>query len=266
MQEIISTNNAKIKYLVQLQKKSSYRKEFKEFVIEGKREIEAALRNGYHIKRIFFNPELFDEQKLFELLQLSSVKIEVIKINKNVYKKIAYRHSTEGIVALAKIKEHKLTDFITGANSLILVAENIEKPGNIGAMLRSVDGAGATGLILVNPLSDLYNPNLIRSSIGTVFSTQIAVCDLNELNSFITQNQINLFAAGLQNTNMYFKEDFTGATAIAVGSEDKGLSNKIREMAIKSIYIPMRGQTDSLNVSVSAAILLYEAVKQRLST
>ena len=265
MQEIISTNNARIKYLVQLKKKSSVRRSFKEFVIEGVREIKAALANHHHIKTLYFNPELFPESKLFELLKRSSQKIEIVKINSNVYKKIAYRHSTEGIIALAKMKNHDLAHFQPGKNPLILVAENIEKPGNIGAMLRSADGAGATGLLLVNPVTDLYNPNLIRASIGTVFSVPTAVCNLEELEVFLQKNKIKMYAANLQNANLYFEENYTSPTAIAVGAEDKGLSEDIRKIAYRSVYIPMKGQTDSLNVSVSAAVLLYEALKQRLT-
>ncbi len=263
MREIISTNNAKIKYLVQLQKKSSLRKETGEFVIEGIREIKAALENAYQLKNIFFYPELFSEERILELLQEYEVDVEPVKISKNVYQKIAYRGSTGGLLALAQSKEHKLDNLSLSANPYMLVAESIEKPGNVGAMLRSVDGAGAEALILVNPQLDIYNPNLIRASLGMVFSIPVAVCNLDELKDFLNNNKINLFAASLQNANVYFKENYTVPVAIAVGSEDKGLSKTIRRMAVKQIYIPMKGQADSLNVSVSAAVLLYEIVRQR---
>ena len=265
MQEIFSTNNAKVKYLLQLQKKSSLRKKFNEFVIEGRREITLAVKNNYQLISIFYVPEFFSENKLFELLQWTKNKVEILKTNEKVYKKIAYRGSTEGIIALAKMKNHSIIEFKTEPNPLILIAENIEKPGNVGAILRTVDGVGADGLILVNPVVDLYNPNLIRSSIGTVFSVQVAVTNLHDLKKFLNQKQINLYAADLQNSNFYFKENYSIPTAIAVGAEDKGLSSEIRELAKKSIFIPMRGQIDSLNVSVSASILLYEALKQRLN-
>ena len=265
MQEIFSTNNAKVKYLLQLKKKSSLRKKFNEFVIEGRREITLAVKNNYQLISVFYVPEFFSENKLFELLQWTKNKVEILKTNEKVYKKIAYRGSTEGIIALAKMKNHSIVEFKTEPNPLILIAENIEKPGNVGAILRTVDGVGADGLILVNPVVDLYNPNLIRSSIGTVFSVQVAVTNLHDLKKFLNQKQINLYAADLQNSNFYFKENYSIPTAIAVGAEDKGLSSEIRELAKKSIFIPMRGQIDSLNVSVSASILLYEALKQRLN-
>ncbi len=263
MQEITSTNNAKIKNLIQLQKKSNARKALQEFVIEGKREIVAALKNHFQLKSIFFYPELFSEAEIHQLLNTYEDKPEVIKISKNVYRKIAYRQSTEGIIAVARMKDHGINQLQLSENPYVLVAEGIEKPGNVGAMLRSVDGAGAEALILVNPRLDLYNPNVIRASLGMVFSIPVAICNLDELNRFLKTNKIQLFAASLQNANVYFKENYTIPTAIAVGAEDKGLTPDIRKISRRQIYIPMKGQADSLNVSVSAAVLLYEIVRQR---
>jgi len=263
MQEITSTNNAKIKYLLQLQKKASIRKEFNEFVIEGKREFISALKNNYHIKAVFFYPELFEKNELFEILKELKYKPDLYKINRNIYKKIAYRNSTEGIIVLAKMKQHHLSDLFLSQNPYLLVAEGIEKPGNIGAILRSVDGAGAEALITINPVVDIYNPNVIRASLGMVFSKQIAVAGINEFKEFLKDKKIRLYTADLQNSNVYYNEDYTQPSAIAVGAEDKGLSHEIRQLAYKSVYIPMKGLADSLNVSVSAGILLYEIVRQR---
>jgi TrmH family RNA methyltransferase len=265
MNEIISTNNSKIKYINQLQKKASIRKEFNEFVIEGKRELIAAIKNNYQIKTIYFYPELFPEEELFELLHAYDLRTDIVKISKNVYKKIAYRQSTEGIIAVAKMKEHKLSELKLSNNPYILVAESLEKPGNVGAILRSVDGAGADALIMANPVVDIYNPNVIRASLGMVFAIPIAIADTEELGNFLKDNHIKLFSADLQNANVYFKEDYTMPVALAVGAEDKGLSQGIRDFALQSVYIPMQGLADSLNVSVSAALLLYEVLRQRLS-
>jgi len=266
MQEITSTNNAKIKYLIQLQKKSSIRKEFKEFVIEGKREIEAALKNNYKLINIFFESDLFSEKELFDLVQKYRPEVNLIKISKNVYKKIAYRNSTEGVVAVAKMKEHRFSDVQLKENPYLLVAESIEKPGNVGAILRSVDGAGADALVMLNPVADIYNPNVIRASLGMVFSVPVVLGNLDEFQSFLQEKQIRLYTADLQNANVYFKEDFTVPVALAVGAEDKGLSQEVRNLAYKSVYIPMKGLADSLNVSVSAAILLYETLRQRMQS
>jgi TrmH family RNA methyltransferase len=263
MQEITSTNNAKLRYLLQLKKKSSVRKEFGEFVIEGKREIIAALNNGYTIKSLYFCPDFISEKDLLDISNRFNLQTVFYRFAPHVYRKIAYRDSTEGIIALAKMQTHRLDELKLSENPLILVAEHIEKPGNIGAMLRSVDGSGADAMILANPVVDIYNPNVIRASIGTVFSTQIAVTDTEGLKNFLSENHINMYAATLQNANIYHLENYKEPVAIAVGAEDKGLSEDLRNLAQKQVYIPMNGQTDSLNVSVSAAILLYEAVRQR---
>jgi len=262
MLEITSTNNPKIKHILQLQKKSAVRNKYKEFVIEGKREILLAARNRYFIKTILFCPDYFSEEDLSKLITPNKLTANIIKVSKSVYNKIAYRKSTEGIMGIARTKEHRFEDIKLNNTPYILIAEQTEKPGNIGAMLRSVDGAGADAFVLVNPKVDLYNPNIIRSSLGTVFSNQIVVCNLEELQAFLQAHQIKLYVATLQNSQKYYLNDYTSATAIAVGAEDKGLSEEIRKMG-QAVYIPMLGQADSLNVSVSAAVLLYEIVKQR---
>ncbi len=263
MQEITSIKNAKIKYLHQLSKKSSLRKEKKEFLIEGRKEVEKALKNNFQIKYIFFYPEISNQEWREKILK-QFPEIAWIKVSKPVYKKIAYRDSTEGVLALAEMKEHKLENLKLSKNPLILIAENIEKPGNIGAMLRTADGAGLDAFVLVNPKTDLYNPNLIRSSLGTVFSNSIAIVHKpEELKEFLKKKGISLYMATLQNANPYYKETYKHPTAIAVGAEDKGLSKEFRTLPGKPIYIPMKGDADSLNVSVSAAIMSYEALRQR---
>ena len=263
MQEISSLKNAKVKLLTQLSKKSSMRKKHGVFLIEGIKEIKKALKNGFEVKHIYFNPEIINKQWMSEIKK-KHPHIEWIKVSKQVYEKIAYRDSTGGILALAKMKDHKLSNLKPTDNPLILIAEKIEKPGNIGAMLRTADGAGMDAVILVSPVTDLYNPNVIRSSLGTVFSNSIAIVnDLEELKNFLKKNDIQLYIATLQNANPYYKEDYSIPSAIAVGAEDKGLSEDFRKLENKAIYIPMKGDADSLNVSVSAAILSYEALRQR---
>lgn len=263
MQEIISTNNTKVKYIAQLQKKSALRQQLQEFVIEGLRELEAALKNRFVIKTIYFYPDLVEEQILYKWKEIYKSDFEMVKISKNVFKKLSYRNSTEGIIAVGKMKSHHIKDIKLSKNPLLLVAESIEKPGNMGAMLRSLDGAGVDAFVLVNSKVDMYNPNVIRSSLGMVFSKQIAVANMAEMAIFLKENSIKLFGATLQNANVYHLEDFTKPSAIAVGAEDKGLSENFRKLMQQAVYIPMLGQADSLNVSVSAAVLLYEALRQR---
>jgi len=263
MQEIISTNNTKVKFIVQLQKKSSLRHQLQEFVIEGLRELEAALKNNFKVKTIYFYPELVNESILLDWIDKYHSDFEIVKISKDVFKKLSYRNSTEGVIAVVNMKLHKIEDLKLTANPLLLVAESIEKPGNMGAMLRSIDGAGADAFVWVNAKVDIYNPNVIRASLGMVFSKQIALASLEELSNYLQKHSIKLYAATLQNANVYYRENFTTPSAIAVGAEDKGLTNGFRDLMHQAIYIPMKGQADSLNVSVSAAVLLYEAVRQR---
>ncbi len=263
MQEIISIKNAKVKYWFQLYHKSALRKKQGEFVIEGIKEVEMALKNNYAIDFVLYFPDLIDENLIKKWKDKYSSDFELIKISKEIFEKLAYRKTTGGILAIARTKTHKINDVKLSENPLVIVAEGIEKPGNLGAILRTVDGIGADAFILVNSVVDLYNPNVIRSSLGTIFSNQIAISDFKTIKKFLLQNRIKLFAATLQNSHPYYLEDFTQASAIAVGSEAKGLTQEFREIEHQAIYIPMEGQADSLNVSVSAAVLGYEALRQR---
>lgn len=189
--------------------------------------------------------------------------IKVVKIPAAIYNKVAYRGSTEGIIAEVKYKERSLSNLQLSPNPLIIVLESVEKPGNLGAVLRSADAAGADAVIICDPLTDLYNPNLIRSSIGAVFSRQVATCSSEEAINFFKDNRIQILTAQLQDSQWYYDSDMTKGTAIVMGTESTGLTDCWRKAADKHIKIPMLGQLDSLNVSVSAAILLFEAVRQR---
>ncbi|MDP5076441.1 MAG: RNA methyltransferase, partial [Nonlabens sp.] len=170
---------------------------------------------------------------------------------------------TEGCIAIATTKPLALADLSLKENPLILVAEGIEKPGNIGALLRTADAANVDAVILTNPLSDVYNPNVVRSSVGCVFTVPMATCSTTELIAFLKENNINLYAATLQSSKPYHEVDFTTAAAIAVGTEATGLTQEMRDAATAGIIIPMQGAIDSMNVSVSASILIFEAKRQR---
>jgi TrmH family RNA methyltransferase len=193
-------------------------------------------------------------------------------VTSQVYEKMAYRGSTEGIIAVAKCKDHSLSSLLTPhfsllekKNPLIVVLESVEKPGNLGAILRTAEAAGVDAVIVCDPLTDIYNPNLIRASIGGVFSVPIAVCDSKECIAFLKERGIRILTAQLQDSYEYYDYDMRRATAIVMGTESTGLTDQWREAADAHIRIPMLGRLDSLNVSVSAAILMYEAVRQRNS-
>ena len=188
---------------------------------------------------------------------------KVFQVSRNVYEKIAYREGTEGIIAEMKYKDRRLEDIKLSENPLIVVLESVEKPGNLGAVLRSADAAGADAVIICDPLTDLYNPNLIRASIGAIFSRQVAAASSEETIAWLKKNNIQILTAQLQDSSLYYDTPMTGPTAIVMGTESTGLTDTWRKAADKHIRIPMLGALDSLNVSVSAAILLYEAVRQR---
>ena len=188
----------------------------------------------------------------------------VFHLSKELYAKVAYRGGTEGVIAEVRWKERSLDELLTGHNApLIMVLESVEKPGNLGAVLRSADAAGADGVILCDPLTDLYNPNLIRASIGAIFTVPVVACTSAEAIAWLKANNIRILTAQLQDSAPYYDVDMTCGTALVMGTEATGLTDAWRQAADAHILIPMLGRLDSLNVSVSAAILLYEAVRQR---
>lgn len=248
---------------MQLKEKKKERVETGTFVIEGQRELEMAIIGSYQIDSVFFYPELFPLQEVESLITYSGQAPELVKISKEVYQKLAYREKTEGVLAIARVKQHELGKLSLPKNPLILVAEAPEKPGNIGALLRTADAANLDAVIIANPKSDLYNPNIIRSSIGCVFTVPIATGNTTEIINFLLAREISIFAAALSAKAAYTKADFTGATALVVGTESTGLSDEWLSKADAQIIIPMEGSIDSMNVSVSAAILIFEAKRQR---
>ena len=260
MKQITSAQNPLIKSLIQLQEKAKARKQSGTFLIEGVREIELAIKGKYEIETILFVPEIVDTQIISKF---SNFQISLIEISKEVYQKLAYRDTTEGILAIAKTKSLQLSDLKLPKNPLILILEAIEKPGNIGAMLRTCDAAKVDAVIIANPKTDLYNPNIVRSSVGCLFTNQIATGSTEEVVDFLIKNNINFYSATLQNSTMYHTQNYTSSTALVVGTEATGLSELWREKATQNIIIPMQGEIDSMNVSVAAAILIFEAKRQR---
>lgn len=260
MKQITSIQNPFIKSLVLLQEKAKARKQSGNFLIEGKREIELAIKGNYELETILFLPELITENEINKLVKS---KVELIGITKEVYQKLAYRDTTEGILAVAKTKTLSLNDLKLPENALVLVMESIEKPGNIGAMLRTCDAANIDAVIIANPKTDLYNPNIVRSSVGCLFTNQIASDTTENVIQFLKDKKIAIFGATLQNSNFYHTQDYTTASALVVGTEATGLTQAWRDNATQNIIIPMQGEIDSMNVSVASAILLFEAKRQR---
>ena len=265
---ITSAQNPKIKRLLALQKDSSLRRECGLFVVEGQRELQHCIEAGFEIDSIFICRSLFPAAQR-EVLGDSSpdaaveTAAKVFEVSEAVYEKVAYRGGTEGVIAEVRAKERRLEDLELPENPLIVVLESVEKPGNLGAVLRSADAAGADAVLVCDPLTDLYNPNLIRAAIGAIFTVPCVACSSEEAINWLKANDIQILTAQLQDSSLYYDTDMRRGTAIVMGTESTGLSQQWRTAATAHIRIPMLGRLDSLNVSVSAAILLFEAVRQR---
>jgi len=258
--EITSIHNSLIKEVLRLQSKSRERKKSGLFIIEGKREISLAKKGNYQFSTILYCPEILNHNELTNY----QFDCEFIQINREVYQKIAQRDSTEGIIAIAKSKNLTIEAISIENNSpLILVAEAPEKPGNIGALLRTADAANVDMVLIANPKTDLYNPNIIRSSVGCVFTNKIATGTTDEIIKFLNKNSVAIYCAALTASKPYHTVNFSKPSAIVVGTEATGLSEEWLKNASQNIIIPMQGQIDSLNVSVSASILIFEAKRQR---
>lgn len=258
---ITSLQNPSVKNIVKLAK-SRERKEQQLFVIEGARELSLALQSDYIVESVYVCWEMFEKTKYPGVLDSMEEK-NVLDISPEVFGKIAYRENSDGVVAIAKPKLHKLEYIKLSANPFVIVLEAVEKPGNLGAILRTADAAAVDAVVVCDPHSDLYNPNVVRSSVGGIFTVQTAVCSSADAAAWLKANNISSYAAELQAAEFYQDIDFRMPSAIVMGTEAEGLTGFWLKNATKRIKIPMRGKIDSLNVSVSTAVLTFEAMRQR---
>jgi|SRR5690554_6867817 len=265
MQKSISSlQNPLIKQISVLQSKSRERRKTGQFVIEGIREISLALKGKYHLETLLYCSDIISQDSLISQLDLQEANIDFIEISFEIYTKLAYRGSTEGVLAIAKTKDLDISNLkLEDDNPLILIAEAPEKPGNIGALLRTADAAKVDAVIIANPKTDVYNPNIIRNSVGCLFTNTIATGSTEEIISFLKKHEIQIYCAALQASVPYHRIDYSRSSAIVVGTEASGLSNAWLENSTQNIIIPMGGEIDSMNVSVAAGILIFEARKQR---
>ena len=255
---ISSMQNPRVKRLMALGQKSAERRRSHLFVVEGRRELSHCIDAGLTIDTLVVCRELCGPS-------VPQCVGEVMEVSAYVYSKIAYRGDTEGLMAIVRTPERTLESLdLRSKDPLVLVLESVEKPGNLGAVLRSADAAGADAVIVCDPLTDLYNPNIIRSSIGALFTVPCVTASSEQCISWLRAKGMNILTAQLQDSHPYYSTDMTRPTAIVMGTESTGLTPRWREAATAHIRIPMLGQLDSLNVSVSAAILLFEAVRQRI--
>ena len=264
---ITSVKNPRVKKILDWQQKSAERRETGCFVVEGRREVLHCMQAGYTMETLFVCRSLMQNDNPDEWSEIchQTDPSQIIEVSPVVYAKIAYRGGTEGVLAVFKAKDLQLKDLRLRENPLIVVLESVEKPGNLGAVLRSADAAAVDAVIVCDPLTDLYNPNLIRSSIGAIFTVPCVACSSQDCIDFLKQHSIQILTAQLQDSKPYYDTDMKRATAIINGTESTGLTQAWRDAADAHVRIPMLGRLDSLNVSVSAAILIFEAVRQRMA-
>lgn len=257
---ITSPTNPKIKNAVKLRQRK-YRKEQGLSLVDGVREFSAAVRAGISFRQVFVCPELLEE-KTPDLEKGFETAPEVHEVDRKVFGKIAFGEREEGIVALFAPSPKTLEQIVLTAG-LIVVLEDVEKPGNIGAVLRSCDAVKADALLIADETTEIFNPNVIRASIGTIFSVPVVQAPAEAVRDFLKAKDVQIIAAVPQAQGLYTKTDLTAPTAVVMGSEKKGLSDFWQKNADGKVRIPMKGEADSLNISVSTAVLLYEALRQR---
>ena len=257
---ITSLKNPKIKQLIGLQKLKE-RKSQQLFSIEGVREISLAQQAGFEFESIFFCESIYSKDVNYPVNACANCN--TYAITKELFEKVAYRESTGGIIAIARYKSTSLEYLEVHESPLYLVLEKVEKPGNIGAMLRTADAAGLSGVIICDPATDFFNPNVIRSSIGCVFTVPVASTTNETLKDWLIENKIKSFATLLTSNNNYTESNYRNGSAFLLGSESSGLSTFWQKNADEHIVIPMLGKIDSMNVSNAAAVVIYEALRQR---
>ena len=256
MKKIISINNPEIKNIIKL-KKARERKRQGLILVEGRHEVFLARESGLDIKKLYYSSEFVSDENF---------KIEtddVVEVEKEIFKKISLREKPDGYLGLFYAKEFELEKVKLGKNPLVIVLEAVEKPGNLGAILRTADAVQADAVLVCNLQTDIFNPNVIRASLGTVFTNQLVVCSSSEAISWLKKNGIKIFSTTPEASVLYFEANFSESVAIIVGTEHEGLSQIWLDEADKKIKIPMLGRVDSLNVSVSAGVVVYEARRQR---
>ncbi len=262
-ESITSVRNLRVKHLVRL-RESSHRKRQGRFPVEGRREVERALGTGWPVETLYFCPDYFTREDAYGLVEAADkAGVECILMGKAPFAKASLRESPDGFLAVARTRTPLLDELATGTPPLLLVAQAIEKPGNLGALLRTADAAGADAFITCDPVADLCNPNAIRASQGSFFHVPTAAATTGALKAWLGRRGIRAVMTTPEAERTLWEADLTGPVAIVVGAESKGLAPEWLDGAGTSVRLPMRGLADSLNVNTAAAVCLYEAMRQR---
>jgi TrmH family RNA methyltransferase len=260
---ISSPANPRIKHLVALRRRR-VRDDARVTLVEGFEELDLALVAGVRPTALYYCPSLVDAEQLSLAGRAASIGADVVSVSEEAFRKIAYRESPDGWLAVVPAVRAELSELKLDAIPLVLICQGVEKPGNLGAILRTADAAGVAAVIATDPVTDWGNPNVIRASKGTVFSVPVAASSSAEVMAWLDEHQLTLAATTPDASTLLSEADLTGPVAIAVGSEKYGLPPEWLARADVKLRIPMFGRANSLNVATSAAITCYEAVRQRL--
>jgi RNA methyltransferase, TrmH family len=262
-EKITSVQNPRVKHLVKLRDRRP-RDEAGVFLVEGYREIRRALEKNVALQELYFSPDWFlgeNEPALIE--QARERGAQAFELSKEAFAKVAYRERPDGLLAVAPQWKRTLESLVLPAQPFLLVVEAIEKPGNLGTILRSADAAGVDAVIVCDPVTDIFNPNVVRSSTGVLFSVPVVVTESQPVRAWLKERGIRAVATTPAAQALYTDTDLRGALAIVMGSEQYGLSEYWLKESDGQVRIPMAGQADSLNVAMATIITLFEAVRQR---
>lgn len=258
---ITSLQNEQIKSIVKLRERK-HREATGKVLVDGRRNIELALKAGWRFESVYYYSDKPEADSAW-IQSIEKTKCTVIPVSQSVFKKISYGDVDSGVIGISSAPKKTLQDLPSASDPLFIVLEGVEKPGNVGAVLRTADALQVTGVILCESGTDLYNPNIIRASLGTCFSLPYVSVDYKELNDYFRKNKIRCYTLFPLGSRKYTEEDYRGGVALVAGSEHSGLTEKWRDMNLKAVNIPMKGIADSLNVSVAMTVVLYEAARQR---
>ncbi len=263
MRTISSPHNPRIKRAVHLRNRRQREKQGR-ILIDGVRELGRAVAAGVAVEEVFVCPALYSSAETRRLIeQLSAGPAALFQVSEEIFGRLAFGQRAEGIVGVARPPERTLEELTLGPDALVAVLEGVEKPGNIGAVVRSADGAGFSAVVLADPATDLYNPSAIRASLGTIFCVPVCAARAGEVIGWLRAGGVSVSVARVDGSVPYTEFDFRGPTAVVLGSEAEGVSGPWRGEGMTAVRLPMLGTADSLNVSAAAAVLFYEARRQR---
>jgi len=257
---ITSLKNSRIKDAVCLRERRG-REQQGRMIVDGARPLQRALEAGVELDVIFFCQELAVSVEATQVLAIAPT--ELLRVSESVFDRLAFGNMSDGLVGIARPPHAVLDQIRLSQRPLIVVLEGIEKPGNMGAVIRSADATGVEAVMIANGGTDIYNPNAIRASQGAIFTLPVVLAESNDLLKWLQAHNVIIFAACIDGEATYTECSFTQGTAFVLGSEARGLTDRWRVDPVVSIRLPMHGVSDSLNVSTTAAVLLYEAVRQR---